>query len=74
MKKQMPESECLLNFEYAEFADFENQSLLLDKINFTARRVSLNFSAKFKIVEHYHKNFDPKKHALRIIKALIDII
>ena len=25
MKLQMPESECLLNFEYAEFADFENQ-------------------------------------------------
>ena len=74
MKKQMPESECLLNFEYAEFVDFENQKLLLDKINFIEKKISSSLDHKFKIVEHYFKHFDPKNHALKIIKALSDII
>ena len=74
MEAQMPESECLLNFEYSEFVDFENQKLLLNKINFMSNKISLNLQYKFKIVEHYHKNFDPKNHASRIINAIGDII
>ncbi len=74
MEAQMPESECLFDFEYSEFVDFENQKLLLDKINLMSKKILLDFKSKFKIVEHYYKNFDPETHASRIVNAIDDII
>tara|TARA_Y100000589_G_C27199325_1_gene648729 strand:- start:6995 stop:8173 length:1179 start_codon:yes stop_codon:yes gene_type:complete len=74
MKIQMPESECLLGFEYADFVDFEDQELLLDKINIMYKKIKSDTSSKMLIVEHFYRNFDPEDHATRIIKALNDIL
>ena len=70
----MPESECLIGTQFAEFIDFENEKLLLDTINIVFKRFNLNFDLKYKIVDHYYKNFDPKQHALRIWNAIYDIV
>ena len=71
---QMPESECLIGTEFAEFVDFEDEKILIDKINIIFNKFNSNFHLKYKIVEHYNKNFDPKKHALRIWHAIHDIV
>ena len=72
MEMQMPESECLIDTQFAEFVDFEDEKILIDKINVLFNKFDSNFNLKYSIVDHYHKNFDPKKHALRIMDAISD--
>ena len=70
----MPEYETIRNFEYADFIDFEDTDGLLQKINFTFKKVSADFESRYKIVNHFQNSFDPSKHAGRIFDSISELI